>query len=158
MHIRIADVAAMEALAAEIATLSTPSLRIYLQGPLGAGKTTFVRGFLHGLGHKGTVKSPTYTLVEPYTLNGNSPLQVYHFDLYRLNSPRELEDIGLRDYLAHAAVCLVEWPEKAAGLLGPPDLAVKISLSEKSDNERLLQIQADTPAGNEILRNLPTID
>lgn len=144
----------MEELAGQIAALARPSLRIHLQGPLGAGKTTFVRGFLRRLGHMGTVKSPTYTLVEPYTLDNQNPLQIYHFDLYRLNTPQELEDIGLRDYLAHTALCLVEWPERAAGILGPAALTVHFSLSEASDDERLLQIQADTPAGREILRNL----
>lgn len=155
MHIEIADVTAMEKLAGEIALLARPPLRIYLQGNLGAGKTTFVRGFLRRLGYTGIVKSPTYTLVEPYIFNGNNPnLQVYHFDLYRLNSPEELEDIGLRDYLGQSALFLVEWPEKADTILEPADLFVRIEMSEKSAGERRVQLTANTTNGRTILQSL----
>ncbi len=118
---------------------------IFLHGDLGAGKTTLVRGFLRALGYAGAVKSPTYTLLEPYLIG---ELPVYHLDLYRLAAPGELEYLGIRDLLEQRAVLLVEWPEQGVGELPEPDLTVDI---EYRDEGRRLCIAAATPRGEEIL-------
>ena len=120
----VADAAAMEAAGARFAPYTQDVQRIYLHGELGAGKTTFVRGLLHGLGHRGTVKSPTFTLVEPYELEQRL---VFHFDFYRVNEPTELDFIGLRDYLVKENLCVIEWAERAGSALPPADVDVMIS-------------------------------
>ncbi|MCL2345320.1 MAG: tRNA (adenosine(37)-N6)-threonylcarbamoyltransferase complex ATPase subunit type 1 TsaE [Desulfobulbus sp.] len=94
-------------------------LVIYLEGDLGAGKTTLARSLIRALGHDGPVKSPTYSLVEVYVV---SSLYLYHFDFYRFESPEEFLDAGFGDYFNAGAICLVEWPERAAGCVPPPDL------------------------------------
>jgi tRNA threonylcarbamoyladenosine biosynthesis protein TsaE len=119
---------ATDKLAAELAGLCQQATVIYLQGDLGAGKTAFSRGFIHGLGYVGRVKSPTYTLVEPYEVG---PWRIFHFDLYRLSDPEELEFIGIRDYFDPDCLCLIEWPDKGAGLLAAADLSISIEFNQE---------------------------
>ena len=117
-----------------------PGLVVFLQGELGAGKTTFTRGILRGLGYLGKVKSPTYNLIEVYKI---SRLYLYHFDFYRFNNPHEWEEAGFRDYFNADSICFVEWPEKADGLLPQADLKFIFKVAEG----RNVEIQADTEAG-----------
>ena len=121
---------------------------LYLNGPLGAGKTTLSRGIIQGLGHKGKVKSPTYTLVEEYRLQDKN---IYHFDLYRLSDPEELEFMGIRDYFTENSICLIEWAEKGQGLLADPDLLVNI---DYADDARNVQLIAKSKLGNNIIQHL----
>ena len=127
--------------------LSLPVVRlIYVRGRLGAGKTVFVRGLLRGLGHEGAVKSPTFTLVEPYSVGG---VALCHFDLYRLKDPEELEFLGMRDYLGSDTVCVVEWPERAAAVLPLPDIDVMIRAT--NNRGRDVQLQGHSQAGDAAL-------
>lgn len=124
------------------------SLVVFLNGDLGAGKTTLTRGFVRGMGHKGNVKSPTYTLVEPYEL---LPWQVYHFDLYRLSDPEELEYMGIRDYFTDHCCCFIEWPEKGAGVLANADIIINIVYKGE---QRLIDLQACSSRGEGVLQQL----
>jgi tRNA threonylcarbamoyladenosine biosynthesis protein TsaE len=124
-------------------------INVYLHGDLGAGKTTFARGVLRGLGFAGKVKSPTYTLVEPYSLLiQQNPLDFYHFDLYRFADEEEWEAAGFREYFNTHSVCLVEWPDKAGDLIPQADIDVYLSLA---GDGRSLRFLANTVAGKKCL-------
>ena len=125
----LGDDAATSALGAALAPLLSPGVSIHLSGPLGAGKTTLVRALLRALGERGRVRSPTFTLVEPYRAGG---LDIAHLDLYRFEHPSEWTESGFDEYLDGTAVTLVEWPERAAPLLPPPDLQIDLSLEGES--------------------------
>lgn len=140
---------ATAALGAQLAAALPASCRIDLTGELGAGKTTLVRGLLRGLGYTGVVRSPTYTLIEPYQVAGR---WLYHLDLYRLSDPEELEYIGLRDLLREPAVLLVEWPERGGDLLPVPDVVIALSAV---GTIRLAQLMVRTPIGAVLLARLP---
>jgi tRNA threonylcarbamoyladenosine biosynthesis protein TsaE len=145
----IADPAAMEHLGRQLAGHCPPGSRIYLRGDLGAGKTTLVRGFLRGCGYRGKVKSPTYTLIEPYVIGD---LTINHIDLYRIGNAQELETLGWRDYLDGAATCLVEWPERGDGRLGEADILIEFQMV---DAGRSLTLRAGTASGRAMLAALP---
>ena len=144
----LADEAATLALGSELAAVMVPGLMVYLSGHLGAGKTTLARALLKGLGYTGKVKSPTYTLVEVYAV---SRLNLYHFDFYRFGNSQEWLDAGFRDYFTADAVCLVEWPEKAAGSLPKADLTISLSMHETG---RSVTIAAGTQEGEQCLKRL----
>jgi tRNA threonylcarbamoyladenosine biosynthesis protein TsaE len=126
-------------------------LQVQLTGDLGAGKTTLVRATLRGLGHTGRVRSPTYTLVEPYVLERPAgELALYHFDLYRFTDPAEWADAGFREYFDSGAICLVEWPQRAGRLLGVPDLVFSLDLDSRSEG-RILVAHAYSESGKACL-------
>lgn len=146
------DEAGTAALGAALADVLEPGLTIHLHGDLGAGKTTLTRALLHAAGHAGPVRSPTYTLAEPYCVAiGNRPVEVIHFDLYRLAGPEEFLDAGFREHFGGHAVCIVEWPERAEGALPQPDIKVLLSIS---GNGRDVELQALSDQGRQCLDRL----
>ena len=146
MRLLVHSAAQMEKLAAGCAPALPPGFNLYLQGELGAGKTTFARGILRGLGYRGVARSPTYTLVERYRV---AEREIYHLDLYRLASAAELDDIGCRDYFDGHAICLVEWPQRGRGSLPGPDLLIDIAINRA---RRRLDCHAHTAAGENFLQ------
>nr|WP_217345540.1 tRNA (adenosine(37)-N6)-threonylcarbamoyltransferase complex ATPase subunit type 1 TsaE [Noviherbaspirillum sp. L7-7A]MBV0879834.1 tRNA (adenosine(37)-N6)-threonylcarbamoyltransferase complex ATPase subunit type 1 TsaE [Noviherbaspirillum sp. L7-7A] len=146
------DEAGTLALGAALSRALAPGLTIYLHGDLGAGKTALTRALLHAAGHPGHVKSPTYTLAEPYTVElGGQPVEVVHFDLYRMAGPDEFLDAGFRDYFNHRTVCIIEWPEKAGDVLPPPDINVFLTMHGTG---RKVELQALSPHGSQCLERL----
>lgn len=148
LRLNLPDVMATHAFASALAKAIQPGLVIYLHGNLGAGKTTIVRALLTILGQTGAIKSPTYTLVEAYNLSG---LDIYHFDLYRLSDPSELEFIGIRDYLQPTAVCIFEWPIKGLSVIPPADIEITLDFQQTGRSAALM---ANTAKGLDVLQNM----
>jgi len=148
LDINLPDAQATAALGAALAAGALPGRVLHLRGDLGAGKTTLVRGLLRALGYAERVKSPTYTLVEPYSL---SSLHLYHFDFYRFEDRSEWLSSGFREYFNPQSLCVVEWPEKAGGLLGPPDVEVRLQFSGEG---RKASLEARSAAGASWLSSL----
>jgi tRNA threonylcarbamoyladenosine biosynthesis protein TsaE len=139
------DESATLALGAALARAVAPGLVIFLHGDLGAGKTALTRALLRATGYQGTVKSPTYTLSEPYRVQlGGEPVNVIHYDLYRMSSPEEFLDAGFREDFDGKNICIVEWPEKGEPVLPAPDVRVLLSVSGAG---RTVELQALSPQG-----------
>ncbi|MBR9727682.1 tRNA (adenosine(37)-N6)-threonylcarbamoyltransferase complex ATPase subunit type 1 TsaE [Shewanella intestini] len=142
------DENATVALGQQFAQAIKPPLVVYLNGDLGAGKTTLSRGIIQHLGHIGAVKSPTYALVEPYEINN---VDIFHFDLYRVADPEELEYMGIRDYFTDNSICLVEWPENGNGLIPAADVQINIRYQ---DEQRQITIEAHSDIGQTLVNKL----
>jgi tRNA threonylcarbamoyladenosine biosynthesis protein TsaE len=149
LRVHLDDEAATRVLGARLAEVLTPGMSVHLSGDLGSGKTTLARGLIRAAGFPGRVKSPTYTLVEPYQ---DSRLSLYHFDLFRFHDSREWRDAGFGECFNERSICLVEWPERAAGLLPPPDLCVRLRIPPGGG--RAATIEAGTERGRACLRAL----
>ena len=151
----LVDEAATATLGRRLAPLLAPGMIVWLDGDLGAGKTTLVRALLYELGHVESVKSPTYSLVEVYVV---SSLYLYHFDFYRFNSPEEFVDAGLDEYFRGDGICLVEWPKKAAGFIPSADLSLALLFPDNQpEGGRIVQLQAGTERGAACLSALENL-
>jgi tRNA threonylcarbamoyladenosine biosynthesis protein TsaE len=146
--LHLADEAATLVLAATLAGTLTPGMMLRLEGDLGAGKTTFVRGILRALGDAGPVRSPTYTLVELHAVSG---LNLYHFDFYRFNQAEDFLDAGLEEYFGTEGICLVEWPDRAGPYLPPADLRISLSVLASGRSAR---VEAVSPRGEPCVARL----
>ncbi len=149
LHVHLVDEAATRGLGARVAAALQPGTSVHLSGDLGAGKTTLARGLVQGLGFPGRVKSPSYAVVEPYI---DSRLTLYHFDFFRFKDPREWDDAGLRECFNERAICVVEWPEKAAGRLPPADLRIRLEIPPRGGRDAT--IDTDTESGRACLSEL----
>ena len=147
-QVELSSEAEQLAFGGRLAAALMPGVTVFLRGDLGVGKTTLCRGIVNGMGFKGNVKSPTYTLVEPYEVAGQ---MLYHFDLYRLGEPSELEYMGCRDYFDEVSICLIEWPERGDGVLPEADLEVEIQVRGRG---RRLLCQARSEQGLAVLARL----
>ncbi len=139
------------AMGMELGRKISPGVIAFFKGELGAGKTTFIRAMLGGLGFHGKVKSPTFTIVEEYELE-NGPL--FHFDFYRLSDPEELEYIGIFEYFRENAIVLIEWPEKGEGFLPKPDLILDFSVPDMPEMGRHLSIESQSEKGDKVLASI----
>jgi len=148
MKLEIQSAASQEALGSKLASLLQPPLIVFLEGDLGTGKTTLTRGILRGLGHTGAVRSPTYTLLEPYDLG---LMRLYHLDLYRLADPEELEYLGLGDLLGRESVLFVEWPQRGGTALPPRDLEIRLAYRGPG---RTLELIPHSQAGARLVEGL----
>ncbi|HSG60343.1 MAG TPA: tRNA (adenosine(37)-N6)-threonylcarbamoyltransferase complex ATPase subunit type 1 TsaE [Pseudomonadales bacterium] len=146
---RVAGEEAMVALGERLGSALHGGAVVYLHGDLGAGKTTLSRGVLRAFGHQGAVKSPTYTLVEPYTFDD---ITVYHFDLYRLGDPEELDYMGIRDYFNGPTVSLIEWSSRGEGFL--PQADIDVSIDHVDADHRQVALRANTERGRVICQQM----
>lgn len=155
IQLTLADEAQTQALGLALSKAIAPGLVIYLHGDLGAGKTALTRAMLNGLGHLGRVKSPTYTLIEPYEINLNQMhMTVAHFDLYRMVDPEEFLDAGFREYFNTSNVCIVEWPEKGEAVLPPPDINITLTVLERG---RDVELESLSESGDICLNRLKCV-
>ena len=152
MKFIVEDAESMLNLAGLLACEMEAPLVIYLEGDLGAGKTTFVQGIMQNLGYKDEITSPTFTFVEPYSLDHFS---LYHFDLYRIKNQSEIEDIGIRDYFSDDSICIIEWASKAQDILPTPNFLLKFNYHK--ENQRTVDFHPATENDMLILQNIAKI-